>query len=50
MYQFEFKEEEILPRELLVEVGADLLSFKELLAFFIRNGTKKEPVNIQNNK
>ncbi|HEM4762598.1 TPA: hypothetical protein U1050_001695, partial [Streptococcus suis] len=50
MYQIEFKEEAILPRERLVEVGAERLSNQELLAIFIRTGTKKEPVSILSNK
>ncbi|CYZ97343.1 DNA repair protein [Streptococcus suis] len=41
MYQIEFKEEAFLPRERLVEVGAERLSNQELLAIFIRTGTKK---------
>lgn len=40
MYQIEFKEEAFLPRERLVEVGAERLSNQELLAIFIRTGTK----------
>lgn len=46
MYQIDFKEEALLPRERLVEVGPERLSNQELLAIFIRTGTKKEPVSI----
>lgn len=41
MYQIDFKEESLLPRERLVEVGPERLSNQELLAIFIRTGTKK---------
>lgn len=46
MYQIDFKEEALLLRERLVEVGPEGLSNQELLAIFIRTGTKKEPVSI----
>lgn len=46
MYQIMFQEESLLPRERLLEVGAEKLSNQELLAIFIRTGTKKEPVSI----
>ncbi|MGT2711299.1 RadC family protein [Streptococcus oriscaviae] len=50
MYQIEFKEESLLPRERLMEVGAEKLSNQELLAIFIRTGTKKESVShVSNN-
>lgn len=49
MYQIDFKEEALLPRERLLEVGAERLSNQELLAIFIRTGTKKEPVSILSN-
>lgn len=44
MYTIEFQEESLLPRERLVEVGAEKLSNQELLAIFIRTGTKKQSV------
>lgn len=50
MYQISFKEEALQPRERLVEVGADKLSNQELLAIFIRTGTKKEPVSVVSNQ
>ena len=50
MYQIDFKEESLLPRERLVEVGPERLSNQELLAIFIRTGTKNEPVTILSNK
>ncbi|MGT2799236.1 RadC family protein [Streptococcus marmotae] len=49
MYQIMFQEESLLPRERLLEVGAESLSNQELLAIFIRTGTKKEPVSILSN-
>ncbi len=49
MYQIEFKEEAILPRERLVEVGAERLSNQELLAILLELG-QKEPVSILSNK
>jgi len=50
MYQIDFKEESLLPRERLVEVGPERPSNQELLAIFIRTGTKNEPVTILSNK
>ncbi|MER0122671.1 DNA repair protein RadC [Streptococcus sp. ZJ93] len=49
MYQIMFQEESLLPRERLLEVGAESLSNQELLAIFIRTGTRKEPVSILSN-
>ena len=46
MYHIHFQEESLLPRERLVEHGADKLSNQELLAIFIRTGTKQEPVSM----
>lgn len=46
MYTIQFKEEGLLPRERLLEVGAEKLSNQELLAIFIRTGTKKESVSV----
>ena len=45
MYQLSFQEEGLLPRERLLEVGAERLSNQELLAIFIRTGTRKESVS-----
>lgn len=50
MYHIEFKEEALLPRERLLEVGAEGLSNQELLAIFIRTGTKNQPVSILSNQ
>lgn len=50
MYYIGFKEEALLPRERLVEVGAERLSNQELLAIFIRTGTKEQPVSVLSNK
>lgn len=50
MYQIGFKEEALLPRERLVEVGADRLSNQELLSIFIRTGTKQQPVSVLSNQ
>lgn len=41
MYQIEFKEEAFLPRERLVEVGAERLSNQELLAILLELGQKR---------
>ncbi len=49
MYQIEFKEEATLPRERLVEVGAERLSNQELLAILLEL-EQKEPVSILSNK
>ncbi|HEL2574951.1 TPA: DNA repair protein RadC [Streptococcus suis] len=49
MYQIDFKEEALMPRERLLELGPERLSNQELLAIFIRTGTKKEPVSILSN-
>ncbi|MBF0818842.1 RadC family protein [Streptococcus acidominimus] len=49
MYKVTFKEECLLPRERLLEVGAERLSNQELLAIFIRTGTKKQPVSVVSN-
>lgn len=46
MYHIAFQEESLLPRERLLEVGAEKLSNQELLAIFIRTGTKTAPVSI----
>lgn len=46
MYDIQFKKESLQPRERLLEVGAEGLSNQELLAIFIRTGTRKEPVSI----
>lgn len=45
MYDIMFKEESLLPRERLLEVGPERLSNQELLAIFIRTGTKQQPVS-----
>ena len=50
MYQIGFKEEALLPRERLLELGAERLSNQELLAIFIRTGTKNQPVSILSNQ
>ncbi|MBF0786392.1 MULTISPECIES: DNA repair protein RadC [unclassified Streptococcus] len=49
MYKVAFNEERLLPRERLLEVGAERLSNQELLAIFIRTGTKNQPVSIVSN-
>lgn len=49
MYKIAFKEEGLLPRERLLEVGAERLSNQELLAIFIRTGTKNQPVSAVSN-
>ncbi|HFI0303700.1 TPA: DNA repair protein RadC [Streptococcus suis] len=49
MYQIDFKEEALMPRERLLELGPERLSNQELLAIFIRTGTKKESVSILSN-
>lgn len=49
MYKIAFKEECLLPRERLLEVGAERLSNQELLAIFIRTGTKNQSVSIVSN-
>ncbi|MGT2950163.1 hypothetical protein BU202_02560 [Streptococcus cuniculi] len=49
MYKITFKEERLLPRERLLEVGAERLSNQELLAIFIRTGTKNQPVSAVSN-
>ncbi|HEL1584522.1 TPA: DNA repair protein RadC [Streptococcus suis] len=46
MYTVNFNEQSLQPRERLVEVGPEGLSNQELLAIFIRTGTKKQPVSI----
>ncbi|MBF0776157.1 hypothetical protein BVE84_06075 [Streptococcus azizii] len=49
MYKIAFKEECLLPRERLLEVGAERLSNQELLAIFIRTGTKNQSVSVVSN-
>lgn len=49
MYTVNFQEQSLQPRERLLEVGAEGLSNQELLAIFIRTGTKKQPVSILSN-
>lgn len=49
MYKIAFNEECLLPRERLLEVGAERLSNQELLAIFIRTGTKTQPVSVVSN-
>lgn len=44
MYTINFSQEALLPRERLVSQGAEKLSNQELLAIFLRTGTKKENV------
>lgn len=44
MYTIELKEEALLPRERLLDLGAEQLSNQELLAILLRTGTKKRPV------
>lgn len=44
MYTIEFKEEALLPRERLMDLGAEQLSNQELLAILLRTGSKKRPV------
>lgn len=45
MYTIQFQEEALQPRERLVALGPDKLSNQELLAIFIRTGTKENPVS-----
>lgn len=44
MYSISIKEESLLPRERLLDLGAEQLSNQELLAILLRTGTKKCPV------
>ncbi|EHJ53197.1 RadC family protein [Streptococcus macacae] len=44
MYTIQFQKEALLPRERLETYGAENLSNQELLAIFLRTGTKKEHV------
>ncbi|MFV0555707.1 MAG: RadC family protein [Lactovum sp.] len=44
MYEIEKKSFSIKPRERLIEVGAENLSERELLAILLRTGSKGEPV------
>jgi DNA repair protein RadC len=44
MYTIEMKEEAMLPRERLVDYGAERLSNQELLAILLRTGTRTNPV------
>ncbi|MFU2205658.1 RadC family protein [Streptococcus pluranimalium] len=44
MYNITIPKEALLPRERLVQLGAEKLSNQELLAIILRTGTKKEPV------
>ncbi len=44
MYSISFESEALLPRERLLEYGAEKLSNQELLAILIRTGTKKQSV------
>ncbi|MGV3009740.1 RadC family protein [Streptococcus thoraltensis] len=44
MYHVTIPDEALLPRERLVQLGAEKLSNQELLAILLRTGTKKEPV------
>ena len=44
MYHIELKKEALLPRERLVDLGADRLSNQELLAILLRTGIKEKPV------
>ncbi|MGT2832824.1 RadC family protein [Streptococcus halotolerans] len=44
MYHVTIPNEALLPRERLVQLGAEKLSNQELLAILLRTGTKKEPV------
>ncbi len=44
MYTIEMKEEAVLPRERLVDYGAERLSNQELLAILLRTGTRTNPV------
>ncbi len=49
MYSIDFQGEALQPRERLVAVGPEKLSNQELLAIFIRTGTKNQPVSILSN-
>lgn len=44
MYTVELKNEALLPRERLMDLGAENLSNQELLAILLRTGTKTKPV------
>lgn len=44
MYDITIPKEALLPRERLLQLGAEKLSNQELLAIVLRTGTKKEPV------
>lgn len=44
MYTIELKKEALLPRERLMDLGAEKLSNQELLAILLRTGTKSKPV------
>lgn len=44
MYTIEMKEEAMLPRERLVDYGAERLSNQEILAILLRTGTRTNPV------
>lgn len=44
MYDITIPKEAMLPRERLLQIGAEKLSNQELLAILLRTGTKKEPV------
>ena len=44
MYTVELREEALLPRERLADLGAEKLSNQELLAILLRTGTKQRPV------
>ncbi|MTB63973.1 DNA repair protein RadC [Streptococcus sp. zg-86] len=49
MYKVSFQEEKLLPRERLLEVGAERLSNQELLAILLRTGTRNQPVSVLSN-
>lgn len=50
MYSIDFQGEALQPRERLVAVGPEKLSNQELLAIFIRTGTKNQPVSLLSNQ
>lgn len=50
MYHISFIEENLLPRERLLSLGAEKLSNQELLAILIRTGNRKQPVQVLANQ
>lgn len=44
MYSISFQEDSLLPRERLVQHGAQQLSNQELLSILLRTGNRKESV------